>query len=84
VANWAVRRQHQRKARAEHLDRAGDAQDTHFVIQQKRRVVERGFPQHAANMKPTRFGNALANWEDHARFVHGMDYWLWWPRLRTQ
>jgi hypothetical protein len=81
VAEWAARRQRTVKEQAEHRVLAGDAQDPHFVIQHKRRVFEQGFPQHAAHVKPTRFGNMMACWEDHATFVHGMDHWLWWPRL---
>src|SRR4051812_660960 len=91
VAAWATRRQLEAKAKAErlilakekaeHLVFVGDAQDLDFLIQQKRRGLEQGFPQHAAHVRPTRFGNMMTSWEHHARFVHGMDHWLWWPRL---
>ena len=30
---------------------------------------------------PTRFGNVTANLEEYTRSMHGIDHWLWWPRL---
>src|SRR3954452_9426260 len=38
-------------------------------------------PVRPEHMKPTRFGNMMANLEDHPSAILGMNYFLWWPRL---
>jgi hypothetical protein len=81
VGDWATRRQHRAKLRVEQAVLAADESDFDFAIRQKRRTLERGFPQGSKHVRPTRFGNVLANLEEHSAFVHGMDHWLWWPRL---
>jgi len=81
AAGWATRRLRRAKAHAEQVLLAADETTTDFAIRQKRRTLERGFPQGSERVRPTRFGNVLANLEEHPEFVHGMDHWLWWPRL---
>ncbi len=44
-------------------------------------MLDLAVPVRPEHMKPTRFGNMMANFEDHTSVVHGMDYFLWWPRL---
>jgi hypothetical protein len=46
-----------------------------------RAMLDRAVPLQSRHVKPTRFGNMMANLEDHTYVVHGMDYRLWWPRL---
>ncbi len=82
VAAWGTRRQLRAKAHVEHLVSAGDEQDLELWMQRARHTLERGFPQASGHVKPTRYGNVLASLEEHTRFVHGMDVWLWWPRLK--
>ncbi len=44
-------------------------------------MLDQAVPVRPEHMKPTRFGNMMANFEDHTSAIHGMDYFLWWPRL---
>ena len=44
-------------------------------------MLDQAVPLQSKHMKPTLFGNMMANLEDHTYVVHGMDYRLWWPRL---
>jgi hypothetical protein len=81
VGNWACGRQRRAKLRVEQAVLAADESDIDFSLRQNRRTLERVFPQGSEHVRPTRFGNVMANLEEHSAFVHGMDHWLWWPRL---
>jgi hypothetical protein len=81
VGDWATRRQRHAKDRIERVVLTVDESEIDFSIHQKRRTLERGYPQGSMRVRPTRFGNVMANLEEHSEFVHGMDHWLWWPRL---
>ena len=45
VADWAAHRQHRTRVRAEQAVLAAGESATEFSIRQKRRILERGFPQ---------------------------------------
>ena len=81
VAEWGIRREMRAKENAYHMILASDEQDPQFFINKAHQTLERRFPQSSARVMPTRFGNVTANLEEYTRSMHGIDHWLWWPRL---
>ena len=68
-------------ARPEQIVQAPGESGTDASLRRWRSMLDRAVPLRSEHMKPTRFGNMMANLEDHTSAIHGMDYFLWWPRL---
>jgi hypothetical protein len=68
-------------ARAEQIVQTAGELGTDVSLDRWRSMLDRAVPLQSVHMRPTRFGNMMANLEDHTYAVHGMDYRLWWPRL---
>jgi hypothetical protein len=81
VGNWAIRRQHRDALRPDQFVQTADELGIDVSLRRWRTMLDRAVPLESKHMKPTRFGNMMANMEDHTYVVHGMDYRLWWPRL---
>jgi hypothetical protein len=81
VAEWGIRRETRAKDNAYQMILASDEQDPYFFINKAHQTLERRFPQSSARVMPTRFGNVTANLEEYTLSMHGIDHWLWWPRL---
>jgi hypothetical protein len=81
VADWAIRREQRAMARAAQIAQTAGEPGTDVALLRWRAMLDRAVPLEPQHVRPTRFGNMLANMEDHSSVVHGMDYFLWWPRL---
>jgi hypothetical protein len=81
VAAWAIQREQRAQGHDEAIAPLPGEPATDLSLRRWRTMLDRAVPLEAAHTRPTRFGNMLANLEDHTRAVHGMDYRLWWPRL---
>jgi hypothetical protein len=81
VADWAIRREQRARACAEQIVQTADELGTDAALLRWRSMLDQAVPLESKHVKPTRFGNMMANMEDHTSAVHGMDYLLWWPRL---
>ena len=81
VADWAIRREQRAMARAAQIVQTAGELGTDVALLQWRSMLDRSVPVRLEHIKPTRFGNMMANLEDHTSAIHGMDYFLWWPRL---
>lgn len=80
VADWAMRREQQSSFPAA-MPQADADPGADASLRQWRAMLDRAVPIETQHLRPTRFGNMLANLEDHTAIVHGMDYRIWWPRL---
>lgn len=80
AADWAVRRE-QRRVPTDPFVPTPDAFAVDALVRRWEALLDQAVPLQAEDMKPTRFGNMLANLEHHTAVVHGMDYRFWWPRL---
>jgi hypothetical protein len=81
VADWAIRREKRAMARAAQVVQTAGEPGTDVALHRWRAMLDRAVPLEPQHVKPTRFGNMFANMVDHTSVVHGMDYFLWWPRL---
>jgi hypothetical protein len=81
VASWAIRRNQRAMARPDQIVQAPGEIGTDALLNRWRSMLDLAVPMRPEHMKPTRFGNMMANLEDHTSAIHGMDYFLWWPRL---
>jgi hypothetical protein len=94
VADWAIRREQLAAIpdRAIHRARPAEIPDQQIdqtpgdleidaSLRRWMSLIDRAVPLQPEHTKPTRFGNMLANLEDHTYVTHGMDFRLWWPRL---
>jgi hypothetical protein len=81
LADWAIRREQRAAVRADQLPQTVDDRGTDVSLRRLMSMLDRAIPLQREHMKPTRFGNMLANMQDHTYVVHGMDYRFWWPRL---
>ena len=81
VAAWAIRRNQRAMASPDQIVQAPGEIGTDALLNRWRSMLDLAVPVRPEHMKPTRFGNMMANFEDHTSAIHGMDYFLWWPRL---
>jgi hypothetical protein len=81
LADWAIRRQQRATLRASQMMPTAGERGPDEALLRWRSMLDRAVPLQSQHIKPTRFGNMLANLEDHTEVVHGMDYRIWWPRL---
>jgi hypothetical protein len=81
VAAWAIRRNLRAMASADLTVQAPGEIGIDASLSRWRSMLDEAVPVRSEHMKPTRFGNMMANLEDHTSAIHGMDYFLWWPRL---
>jgi hypothetical protein len=81
VADWAIRRNQHAVGRPDQIVQAPGEIGTDASLRRWRSMLDQAVPVRPEHMKPTRFGNMMANLEDHTSAIHGMDYFLWWPRL---
>ncbi len=81
VADWAILRNQRAIASPDQIVQAPREIETDASLHRWSSMLDRAFHVRSEHMKPTRFGNMMANLEDHTSAIHGMDYFLWWPRL---
>jgi hypothetical protein len=81
VAAWAIRRNQRAVAHPDQIVQAPGEIGTDALLNRWRSMLDMAVPMRPEHMKPTRFGNMMANLEDHTSAILGMDYFLWWPRL---
>jgi hypothetical protein len=81
VADWAIRLEHHATLRADQMMQTAGEFGSDVPLRRWQSMLDHAVPLESRHRRPTRFGNMLANMEDHTAVIHGMDYWLWWPRL---